>query len=261
MRGQSLKKDYFMSKRPIIGIPADKRMVGIHPFHMVGEKYLNAIKSASQGLPWIIPALGYDNSSEEILERIDGLFLTGSYSDIEPHHYGGDASRAGTLHDPDRDKTVLPLAKKALDKGVPVFAVCRGFQELNVLLGGTLHQHIHEIGDNLDHRENKNDDIEEQYGFAHEIKINEGSMLHQLYGKTEAKVNSLHGQGIKDAAPGITIEAVAEDGVIEAFRVNNSKSFAYAVQWHPEWKVMENPLSLLLFREFGDACKKYAEKK
>ena len=97
-----------MSKRPIIGIPADKRMVGIHPFHMVGEKYLNAIKSASQGLPWIIPALGYDNSSEEILERIDGLFLTGSYSDIEPHHYGGDASRAGTLHDPDRDKTVLP---------------------------------------------------------------------------------------------------------------------------------------------------------
>ena len=250
-----------MSIKPVIAVPADRRLIGIHPFHMVGEKYITALKDASGGLPWMVPASGDDDMLDDLLERIDGLFLTGSISDIEPHHYQGEPSRPGTLHDPERDATVFPLARKALDAGIPVFAVCRGFQELNVLLGGTLHQHLHEVEGYLDHRENKDDPIEKQYGPAHDISIMEGSLLQDFVGQKTASVNSLHGQGVNQIATGVTIEAVAEDGTIEAFRVNDVSGFAYAVQWHPEWKVLENPLSLSIFKAFGDACREYAQQK
>ncbi len=250
-----------MSIKPIIAVPADRRLIGIHPFHMVGEKYITALKDAAGGLPWMVPASGDDGMLDDLLERIDGLFLTGSVSDIEPHHYQGEPSRPGTLHDPERDATVFPLARKALDAGIPLFAVCRGFQELNVLLGGTLHQHLHEVEGYLDHRENKDDQINKQYGPVHDISIKEGSLLRDFAGQETATVNSLHGQGVNQIAGGVTIEAVAEDGVIEAFRVNNVNGFAYAVQWHPEWKVMENPLSLSIFKAFGDACREYARQK
>ena len=250
-----------MSIKPIIAVPADRRLIGIHPFHMVGEKYITALKDAAGGLPWMVPASGDDGMLDDLLERIDGLFLTGSISDIEPHHYQGEPSRPGTLHDPERDATVFPLARKALDAGIPLFAVCRGFQELNVLLGGTLHQHLHEVEGYLDHRENKDDQINKQYGPVHDISIKEGSLLRDFAGQETATVNSLHGQGVNQIAGGVTIEAVAEDGVIEAFRVNNVNGFAYAVQWHPEWKVMENPLSLSIFKAFGDACREYAQQK
>ena len=250
-----------MSNRPIIAVPADRKLVGIHPFHMVGEKYLNAIKEVSMGVPWIVPALGYDEVTEDILNSVDGVFLTGSYSNIEPHHYGKEESRPGTLHDPERDGTVLPLIGQVLDRGIPLFAVCRGFQELNVHLGGTIHQHLHEIEGNFDHRENNKDDINTQYGPAHKISIHRDSMLFDLLGETEAEVNSLHGQGINKLAPNVTVEAEAEDGVIEAFKVNNAKAFAYAVQWHPEWKANKNKLSRLLFSTFGSACSEYAKNK
>jgi len=250
-----------MSIKPIIAVPADRRLIGIHPFHMVGEKYITALKDAAGGLPWMVPASGDDGMLDDLLERIDGLFLTGSVSDIEPHHYQGEPSRPGTLHDPERDATVFPLARKVLDAGIPLFAVCRGFQELNVLLGGTLHQHIHEVEGRLDHRENKNDPIDKQYGPAHNISIMDESLLRKFADQETATVNSLHGQGVNQIAGGVTIEAVAEDGVIEAFRVNNVNGFAYAVQWHPEWKVMENPLSLSIFKAFGDACREYAQQK
>ncbi|MDG1015889.1 MAG: gamma-glutamyl-gamma-aminobutyrate hydrolase family protein [Woeseiaceae bacterium] len=247
-----------MSSKPVIAVPACRRFMGIHPFHMVGEKYITALKDATEGLPWMIPAINDDGILDAVLAKVDGLFLTGSYSDIEPHHYQGKPSRSGTLHDPERDATVFSVTQKALDMGIPIFAVCRGFQELNVLLGGTLHQQIHEVEGFFDHRENKSDPIEKQYGPAHKILLKEGSLLSNLTGQEMAIVNSLHGQGIDQIAPGLDIEAVAEDGVIEAFKVRESISFAYAVQWHPEWQVMENPLSLALFRAFGEACRKYA---
>ncbi len=247
-----------MSSKPVIAVPACRRLMGIHPFHMVGEKYLTALRDATEGLPWMIPAIGDDEILDAIIAKVDGLFLTGSYSDIEPHHYQGKPSRSGTLHDPERDATVFSVTQKALDMGIPIFAVCRGFQELNVLMGGTLHQQIHEVEGFFDHRENKNDPIEKQYGPAHKICLKKGSLLSKLTGQETANVNSLHGQGIDQIAPGLDIEAVAEDGVIEAFKVRESIGFAYAVQWHPEWQVMENPLSLALFRAFGEACRKYA---
>jgi putative glutamine amidotransferase len=144
---------------------------------------------------------------------------------------------------------------------MPIFAVCRGFQELNVLLGGTLHQQIHEVEGYIDHRENKNDPIEKQYGPAHTVSLIKDSMLSSFTDQETVSVNSLHGQGVDRIASGVNIEAIAEDGVIEAFKVCDTDGFAYAVQWHPEWKVLENPLSLSIFRAFGDACREYAQKK
>lgn len=222
---------------------------------MVGEKYLTAIRDGAEGLPMLVPALGDSLPFESILANVDGLLLTGSYSNVEPHRYGGDPSMPGTLHDPHRDGTTLPLIERALELGVPLFALCRGFQELNVVLGGTLHQRVQEVPGYRDHRENPEDPLDRQYGPSHYVNLTEGGELRRLAGADRVEVNSLHAQGVQRLASGVTVEAVADDGLIEAFRVDGAESFALAVQWHPEWRVRENPFSLALFRAFGDACR------
>lgn len=247
-----------MSRTPVIGIPADRRVIEPHPFHMVGEKYVTAIRDGSGAIPFLIPALGDSMDRESVLQHVDGILLTGSPSNVEPHHYDGEASRPGTLHDPHRDETTLPLIDLALEQGVPVLAVCRGFQELNVALGGTLHQHVHEVEGYHDHRENKDAPLDIQYGPSHEVHLVDGGMLRELAGTDTVPVNSLHSQGIARLADGVTVEAIADDGLIEGFRVDGARGFALAVQWHPEWKVTENAFSLAIFREFGDACRQHA---
>jgi putative glutamine amidotransferase len=249
-----------MSSKPVIGIPADRRQLDPHPFHMVGEKYATAIRDGADALPFLIPALGDSVDAHALLQRVDGILLTGSPSNIEPHHYEGEASRPGTLHDPHRDETTLPLIELALDKGVPLFAVCRGFQELNVVLGGSLHQHVHEIEGYHIHKENAGDPLEVQYGPVHEIHLVEGGLLRGLAGTDTATVNSLHSQGVARLADGVSVEAVADDGLIEGFRVDGAKNFALGVQWHPEWKVLEDKFSTAIFRAFGDACRQYADR-
>lgn len=244
-----------MSARPLVGIPADRRILEPHPFHMVGEKYLAAIIDAADALPLITPALAESVDIDELLQRLDGVFLTGSYSNVEPHHYQGESSDAGTLHDPHRDAVTLPLANRALETGVPLLAVCRGFQELNVALGGTLHQKVHEVSGYHNHLENKDDPLDVQYGPSHPVHLAEGSLLRELAGSDTAMVNSLHAQGVAKLASGVSVEAVADDGLIEAFRVDEAPGFALAVQWHPEWKVMGNELSKAIFKAFGDACR------
>ena len=141
-----------MSRVPVIGIPADRRLCGKHYFHMVGEKYIDAVAAGASALPVLIPALGPEIDLVELLEVCDGLLLTGSASNVEPHHYGGPASAPGTLHDPSRDATTLPLIPRAVAAGLPVLAICRGFQEMNVAYGGTLNPRIHEVPGHLDHR-------------------------------------------------------------------------------------------------------------
>jgi len=222
---------------------------------MVGEKYLTAIRDGAEALPFVVPALASGIQPQELLEHLDGVLLTGSMSNVEPHHYGGDPSRPGTLHDPDRDRTTLPLAREALASGVPVLALCRGFQELNVVLGGTLHQHVHEVPGYRNHRENPDDPLEKQYGPAHYVTLVEGGTLRTLAGTDRVEVNSLHSQAVARLAGGVTVEAVADDGLVEAFRVDSADAFALAVQWHPEWRVTENRFSMAIFRAFGDACR------
>jgi len=247
-----------MSSRPVIGIPADRRMIGPHPFHAVGEKYIAAVVQAADCLPLLIPVLETPLDVTEILTRVDGIFFPGSPSNVEPHRYSGPASVPGTLHDPHRDATTLSLIPRAVAQGIPVFGVCRGFQEMNVAFGGTLHQCVHEIEGLDDHRENKEQPLEVQYGPAHDVVLEPGSVLRRIAGRERVSVNSLHWQGVDQLAPGLAVEARAPDGLVEAFRVQSAPGFALAVQWHPEWKVMSNPFSSALFAEFGTAARKRA---
>jgi putative glutamine amidotransferase len=247
-----------MCAKPVIGVPADRRLLDPQPFHMVGEKYVAAVRDGADAVPFLIPALGDSLDLDAVLSHVDGLLLTGSPSNVEPHHYDGEISEPGTMHDPHRDATTLPLTEKALAAGVPLFAVCRGFQELNVVLGGSLHQLVHEVPGYHRHTENPDDPLDIQYGPSHPVTLVEGGMLRELAGGATVDVNSLHSQGVKRLAAGVTVEAVADDGLIEGFRVDGAKSFALAVQWHPEWRVSENPFSLAIFRAFGDACRDYA---
>jgi putative glutamine amidotransferase len=240
-------------------VPADRRVLHPHPFHMAGEKYLTAIRDGAGAMPVVIPALGSSIRPEEWLSHIDGILLTGSLSNVEPRHYGGEPSLEGTLHDPDRDDTTLPLIKRALESGVPLLALCRGFQELNVVLGGTLHQRVHEVPGYGVHKENPDDPLDKQYGPAHFVTLMRGGLLRGMAGTDRVQVNSLHSQAVARLARGVTVEAVADDGLVEAFRVDTAESFALAVQWHPEWRVTENEFSMAIFRTFGDACRARAE--
>jgi len=247
--------------RPLIGIPADRRMVGPHPFHMVGEKYARAVLEAADALPLVIPSLAEELSLEDLLGRLDGLLFTGSPSNIEPHHYSGSPSEPGTLHDPARDATTLPLIRKAVEAGIPVLGLCRGFQEMNVAFGGTLHQKVHQVEGFSDHREDYSQPLEVQYGPAHEVILEQGGLLRTLADSDRIRVNSLHSQGIARLGPNLTVEARAPDGLVEAFRVTGAASFAVAVQWHPEWQVMSNPFSRALFAAFGSASRERAASK
>lgn len=250
-----------MRPKPIVGIPADRRVLEPHPFHMAGEKYLKAIIDTAGAVPLIIPVLADDLAIDELVDQVDGVLLTGSPSDIEPHHYGTESGDPNALRDPHRDAMTLPIARHALQTGVPLLAICRGFQELNVVLGGTLHQKVRDVPGYHDHKENPDDPIDVQYGPAHPVRFPEGSLLARLAGAGEVMVNSLHGQGVKKLADGVTVEAVADDGLIEAFTVDHAAAFALAVQWHPEWQASSNEFSSAIFGAFGDACKERASRR
>lgn len=249
--------------RPVIGIVADVRQIGPHPFHAVGEKYLNAVAHGAAAVPIILPAIaaGEDMAPLEVagdfLDLIDGLFLPGSASNVAPRLYGAIPGPHGSLGDPQRDATAMPLIAAALARDMPVLAVCRGHQELNVALGGTLHQLVHEQPGLLDHREPKGAPRRLQYAAAHGVRLSEGGLLRRLIGAPMALVNSIHGQGIDRLAPGLVVEATAPDGLIEAVRVEGA-SFALGVQWHPEWRFQEDRLSTAIFAAFGAAARAYA---
>jgi putative glutamine amidotransferase len=243
-------------RRPLIGIPADRRLLGPQAYHLAGEKYVVAALDAAGAIPVIIPALGRELNYEGLLDSVHGLLFTGSPSNVEPHHYRGEPSAEGTLHDPHRDATNLPLIPRAVAAGVPVFGICRGFQEMNVAFGGTLWQRLQEVPGYRDHREDTAEPLERQYGPAHEITLEPGGVLRRLAGNADrVTVNSLHSQGVRELGAELSVEARADDGVIEAFRVTAAHSFALAVQWHPEWRVLDNEFSTALFAEFGAACR------
>jgi putative glutamine amidotransferase len=246
------------ARRPVIGIPADRRMLGAHPFHAVGEKYITPLLSISGALPLLIPSLGEELGLPALLAELDGLLFTGSPSNVEPQHYGGEASRPGTLHDPQRDATTLALIPRAVAAGIPVLGVCRGFQEMNVAFGGMLWQHVHEVPGHRVHHEDTTRPLDEQYGPAHEVILTAGGLLARIADKERITVNSLHHQGVRTLGPLLVEEGRAEDGLIEAFRVQDARRFAVAVQWHPEWKPRENPFSIALFQAFGAAARERA---
>jgi putative glutamine amidotransferase len=242
---------------PLIGIPSCVRSIHERAFHTVNERYTSAVIDAVGGLPVLIPAIGPMADCGAILDRLDGILLTGSPSNVEPHHYGGPPSREGTLHDPDRDATTLPLIGEAVRRDMPVLAICRGIQELNVALGGTLHQRIFDMPERFNHKRRLGrgplTSDEERYGPAHPVSLTPGGLFARLAGTTEIMVNSLHGQGIDQPAPKLVVEAVAPDGQIEAVSLPGAR-FVVGVQWHPEYKPLQNPFSRSLFDAFAQAC-------
>jgi len=249
------------SPRPLIGITGCTKEIDGGTYHAAGHKYLTAVTLGAAAHPVILGALGDAGhfSFETLLPRLDGLLVTGSPSNVEPHRYNGTASRPGTLHDPARDATTLPLIRAAVAQGLPTLAICRGLQELNVAFGGTLHQHLRELPGKRDHRMPTSDDKDIRYGLRHAITVTPDGPLATIVkaaGEDPAHlmVNSLHAQAIDRPADGLAVEARSEDGVIEAVSVEAATAFALAVQWHPEYKTAENPLSRALFAAFGAAC-------
>ncbi len=244
---------------PLIGVPADVKGIEGKPFHAVGDKYVRAVVDASHGLPFVIPAFGGLYDLPGLVHRLDGLMLTGSPSNVHPEHYGQEPTPEAEPHDPERDETTLPLIREALTQGLPLLAICRGMQELNVALGGTLHHRVHELPERDDHRRPDHEDPDVQYGPRHSIALTPGGAFERLADSTELTVNSLHWQAIDRVAAGLRVEATAADGTIEAVSVTDARGFALGVQWHPEYKVLENPFGVKLFGAFGDAARQRAE--
>ena len=247
------------SQLPIIGIPACRIELNGKPAHRVSDKYIECLRMSTDCVPLLVPAFGDIDFASEILERLDGLFLTGSGSNVEPHRYDGLPSREGTAHDPYRDGTSLPLIKAAIDTKVPVFAVCRGIQELNVALGGSLHQNIHELPGKSEHRMNRAANTDERFSVRHPITVERNGLLSEITGGSEVEmVNSLHGQAIDRVGDGLKVEAISEDGVIEAVSASYPNAFALGVQWHPEYPMTESCiLSHSLFSAFSTAANKH----
>ena len=246
-------------RKPIIGVPACLQVKNSLPFHSVGDKYLRAITEAIEGIPFVIPALGFGDDLSEMLDHLDGLMVTGAPSNVHPPEYGLDPHEAAEPYDRDRDATTLPMLRAALDKGVPLFAICRGMQELNVALGGTLQANVQEVPGRMDHRRPQDDDLDVQYGPRHSIEIAKDGVLRDIVGEDRIEVNSLHTQALDRLAPTIHLEAWAEDSTPEAVSVSGARDFALAVQWHPEYRATENPLSMKLFRSFFEAAERRRE--
>jgi putative glutamine amidotransferase len=256
------------SAKPLIGVVADVNRKPRHPVHSVGEKYIDAVTAGAGALALLLPALidrpgaAFTEAAdiEQVLDVVDGLFLTGASSNVDPAQYGATLDDPASPADFARDHVTLALIRAAVRRGTPILGVCRGFQEINVALGGTLHQAVHAVPGLADHRERDADPLEVQYGPAHAVSLAPGGLLHRLHGGDKAEVNSVHGQGAARLAPGLIVEATAPDGLIEAFR-GEGASFLVGVQWHPEWMFRDNALSVSLFAALGQAARAHAAQK
>jgi putative glutamine amidotransferase len=237
---------------PMVAIPACARLVNGLLRHDTPARYAAAVLGGAGATPIIIPPLGEPQLA--VLDRIDGLLLSGSPSNVHPDHYAGGESRTPDLHDLERDATTLRLIPEAVARGIPVLAICRGIQELNVALGGTLYQAVHTEPGRFDHR-GLGDTMEQRYTPRHLVTLS-GEMA-RMVGAGTILVNSLHGQAVDQVAPGLVVEAVAPDGTIEAVRAPATPGWVVGVQWHPEWGYADDTASLAIFRAFGEACRAY----
>ena len=247
-----------MTRKPVVLIPSCNRVIGQYPFHVAGTKYAEAVRLAGC-LPLVVPAIAA-NEIDDLLDVAEGVLLTGSPSNVHPQHFGEEVLDPSLPLDPDRDTWTLPLIPRLLERGIPLFAICRGFQETNVALGGSLYQAVHQVPGQRDHRGNKDAPPEVTYGLAHTVDVLPGGLLADILGPGTIEVNSVHGQGVNRLAGGQHIEARAPDGLVEAFSVADAPNFNLCLQWHPEWEAASNPISQRLFKAFGDACRAYRDR-
>ena len=244
--------------KPIVLVPACNCMIGQHPFHVAGKKYIDAVRLAGCQ-PLIIPTAELDEI-DVLLDVAHGVFLTGSPSNVHPSHFDEAVHNPELPLDPERDAWTLPLIPRVLARGIPLFGICRGFQEANVALGGTLHQAVQEVPGQHDHRAAKDASAEVQYDCAHDVIVQPGGVLSKVLAEQRVRVNSVHGQGVNRLAAGLRVEALAPDGLVEAFSVSDARGFNLCVQWHPEWQAASNAVSVRLFKAFGAACEAYRDR-
>lgn len=250
-------------RRPVIAITAETldkhKGTDTTRYFQVMAKYVAPVAEIMGALPLIVPPLADQLEVETLLQTVDGVLLTGGVSNIEPYHYDGGPAYEGCPHDPHRDATVLPLIKQIVARGIPLFGICRGFQEMNVAYGGSLYQQLHKEGDFAQHAHQVDFDAPADglYAEAHALHIAPGGLLARLADQLPARVNSIHGQGIKKLGAGLRIEGRSPDGIIEAISVENAPAFTLGVQWHPEWKPRSNALYLAMWRAFTQATEDY----
>ena len=241
--------------KPLVGISCCSKLFGTFatPNHAASDTYVRATDLVVGAVPVLLPANGEAGDVLTLVSRLDGLILTGSRSNVQPALYGGPPHPDGTPEDARRDALTLPLIRAAVAAGLPVLAICRGLQELNVALGGTLHQRLQDLPGRLDHSTPLQPLARLRTAKAHAVSVVAGSWLHRIAGAREIAVNSLHNQGIDRLAPGLMVEGTAPDGTIEAVRLATAAAFAVGVQWHPEYDYDSDPVSRRIFQAFGDA--------
>jgi putative glutamine amidotransferase len=239
----------------VVGIPACATISHDRLVHSTPARYAEALLDGSGAVAIMIPPMG--DAQLAVLDRIDGLLIPGSPSNVHPSHYGDNESLTPDKHDPARDATTLPLIRAAIARGLPVLAICRGIQELNVALGGTLHQNVHDMPGRRDHRGNGGGNLEVAYGPKHVVSVS--GAVARIVGANQIMVNSLHGQAIDRPGDGLVVNATAEDGTIEAVSAPDAPGFVLGLQWHPEWRYAEHPASVAIFRAFGEACRAHQQ--
>jgi len=242
----------------LVWLPVDRRYLGEDgkrsPFYVLGEKYALSLKQVAAVEPVLFPAAKAE-ALPSMLSMVHGVLLTGSPANVHPAHFGEEVTDPRLPLDTHRDELTLPLVRACVEQGVPLLGICRGFQEINVALGGSLHQQVHHVDGMADHRENTELSFDEQYGLSHEVHMVPGTPFAQWAGGPTARVNSLHGQGVNRLADDLTAMAHAPDGLVEAFGVTGAQTFAYAVQWHPEWRTDQHPFYREILLAFGQACR------
>lgn len=243
---------------PIVAVTACVKQINTMRFHASNLRYVDALTEISGCLPVLLPAMNGKADTGPLLDRISGLVLTGSPSNVHPDNYDDELAAPDVAVDPARDATTLPTIRAAVARGVPVFAICRGIQELNVALGGTLHQFVHLLPGKRDHRSDRSRAVALRGGLSHSVTLAQDGVLRGLFGADDVMVNSLHGQAVDRPAPGMKVEAMSPDGVIEGLSMPDAPGWVLGVQWHPEALFREDDCSRQLFEAFGAAAKAYA---
>ncbi|MFP1644041.1 gamma-glutamyl-gamma-aminobutyrate hydrolase family protein [Pontitalea aquivivens] len=245
--------------RPVVGVIGNAYEINDrYPVHAGGTMNSEAVAQVADCVPLVIPADPRLVRVEDLLAVCDGFLLTGGRPNVHPSEYGQEETPAHGAFDRARDAVALPLIRACVDRGQPVFGICRGFQEVNVAMGGTLHPEIRDLPGRMNHRMPPEGTLEESFALRHIVRLTEGGCFHQILGATEVMTNTLHGQGICQPGPRVVIEGRAEDGTPEAIHVADAPGFTLSVQWHPEWNAADDPVSRPLFRAFGDAVRAWA---
>jgi len=243
------------ARKPVVLMSMGAQSRKGHDYQVMTHKYIAPLVEFAGCVPLLVPTCCGIDDLDQYLDMADGVYLTGAGSNIDPALYGQDNETPGKGQDRDRDLFDLPLIHAAIARGLPIFAICRGMQEINVALGGDMYQRVYAQPGFNDHRENSEATVAEQYAPAHSVDIEPDSWLHRLLGTTRIRVNSLHGQGLNKLGKGLVGIAKAEDGLVEAIHAPQLGSYLFGVQWHPEWQAASNRDSVKLFQSFGDACR------